>query len=264
MERTQELYKFIFNAKLNGVKILVLIALLFISHLLFAKPIISNDELRNRHIPLEIYSSNKKVNCTVSHKCPVAILSAGYGVAHTDYSFIATTLIKNGYLVVAIQHELDGDPPLASSGNFIETRRENWERGAQTIRFVQGELKKTFLEYDFDHVMLIGHSNGGDISAWLASKGDDFITAVVTLDNRRAPLPHDKSLRVFSIRASDFEADEGVLPDVKERNVFAICIVKIPHAEHNDLTDAGPRWLKTDVQTLLAKYVKGEVCPSLD
>ena len=45
----------------------------------------------------------------------------------------------------------------------------------------------------------------------LASTG-----TLITLDNRRVPLPREARLRVLSLRGSDFAADPGVLPSAGE------------------------------------------------
>jgi predicted dienelactone hydrolase len=80
------------------------------------------DAARERSIPLQVSYPINSTSCTANTKCPVAFLSAGYGVAHTDYQFIARTFNQAGFLVVAIGHELDTDPPLSTTGNLYLTR----------------------------------------------------------------------------------------------------------------------------------------------
>lgn len=95
------------------------------------------DKSRDRLIPFELSYPLDRVSCTPELKCPVAFLSAGYGVPHTKYSFLVDQLIKLGYLVVAVSHELPNDPPISVKGNLFETRSENWIRGAKTLDFLR-------------------------------------------------------------------------------------------------------------------------------
>lgn len=221
------------------------------------------DETRNRAIPITVsYPGNPKL-CSTEQQCPVAFLSAGYGVSHTEYSFLSEKLSLLGYLVIAIGHELPNDPPLSVSGNLYETRAENWQRGAITLDFLQGTLKPRFKHYNFDQLLLIGHSNGGDISAWSGNEGKSFIQTIITLDHRRVALPRNKNIQVLSIRASDFPADAGVLPTEEEQRLHNSCVVTIPDARHNDIADFGPTWLKAKINTLVTDFLRGQPCSTL-
>ena len=219
------------------------------------------DETRDRNIPIEITAPQTATSCTKVSKCPVALLSAGYGVSHLKYTFLAQQLNELGYLVVAIGHELPNDPPLSTSGNLFETRSENWRRGAQTLEVVKSMLSKRLAHYDFDNLLLIGHSNGGDISAWLANENKPYVKSLITLDHRRVPLPRNTELKVLSIRASDFPADQGVLPLASEQS--NTCIVKIPDSRHNDISDDGPDWLKDKINLLVRDYLLAQSCSAL-
>ena len=77
-------------------------------------------------------------------------------------------------------------------------------------------LSRTYTGFDWSHLTLVGHSNGGDISALAVHEWPSLATTLVTLDNRRYPLPRDQ-IRVLSIRGSDFDADAGVLPTARNR-----------------------------------------------
>ena len=218
------------------------------------------DESRDRNIPVEIAKPVNAKECSLKAKCPVAFISAGYGVSHHDYSFISKQLNAMGYLTVAIGHELANDPPLSVSGNLFETRSENWIRGANTLDFLQQKLAKQFNHYDFENLLLVGHSNGGDISAWLANESNDYIQTIITLDHRRVPLPRTNKVNVLSLRASDFPADNGVLPTASEQEKFGSCIVKIENAKHNDIADFGPKWLKDKIKLIINKYLSSGSC----
>lgn len=222
-----------------------------------------HDHTRNRPIPIALTYPTDNYQCTSQTKCAVAFLSAGYGVAHTDYQFIAKVFNRAGFLVVAIGHELKNDPPLSVTGNLYQTRSENWIRGAATLEFVQHSLAHSLTQYDFTKVTLVGHSNGGDISAWLTNHQTSFVKSVITLDHRRVPLPKTTKISVFSIRASDFPADKDVLPTAAEQLKFGSCVVTIADAKHNDISDFGPSWLKTRISTLLASYLANAPCTQL-
>lgn len=219
------------------------------------------DESRARAIPVKITFPQTANRCNKTSKCPVALFSAGYGVSHLKYTFLASQLNDLGYLVVAIGHELPNDPPLSTSGNLFETRSENWRRGAQTLDFVQSILSKRMDDYDFNHLLLIGHSNGGDISSWLGNENKPYIKSIITLDHRRVPLPRHTDIKILSIRASDFPADKGVLPSTSEPS--NTCVVKIPESRHNDISDFGPNWLKNRINLLVRDYLLEKPCSAL-
>lgn len=218
------------------------------------------DVQRNRTIPVALSFPASSAGCTVDAKCAVVFLSAGYGVPHSDYQFLSTLFTELGYLVVAIGHELPTDPPLSTSGNLFETRAENWIRGADTLKEVRQQLQARYSQYNFEHLTLVGHSNGGDISAWLAREAPSYLSRIITLDHRRVPLPKTQQIKVLSIRASDFAADDGVLPTSEEQTRFGSCVVTIANARHNDMSDAGPAWLKADIEQIIRSWLKGTRC----
>ncbi len=218
------------------------------------------DQYRDRHIPIAVTQPVKAKTCSPEQQCPVAFLSAGYGVAHSKYTFLAQQLSELGYLVVAIAHELPQDPPLSTKGNLFETRSENWQRGADTLDFLQKTLANDFPGFDFDSLLLVGHSNGGDISAWLANEGKPYVDSIITLDHRRVPLPRDRGIKILTLRGSDFPADKGVLPSSGEVNSHRICVVKIPESRHNDMSDYAPDWLKQEMLALIVQFLNHGEC----
>ncbi|MCK7460217.1 alpha/beta hydrolase [Idiomarina aminovorans] len=241
------------------MRLLTLFASLLFSTLGFAGDKIY-DESRDRSIPIEVSYPNLKEHCNEAQQCSVALLSAGYGVSHTKYAFLSKQLNQMGYMVVAIGHELESDPSLSVSGNLFETRRENWIRGAETLDFIKHNLASTYQNYNFNDLLLIGHSNGGDISSWLSNDGKDYIDTVITLDHRRVPLPRSENINVLSIRGSDYPADEGVLPSPREAHEYSICVKEIPKSRHNDMTDYGPDWLKDEINRVIENFLNGTDC----
>ena len=211
------------------------------------------DQVRQREIPIAIYTlKNKK-----DHKQKIIILSHGYGYnrggANLEYSYLTNYLAEKGYFVISIQHELSTDSLLPLSGDPKVLRRPFWERGADNILFVINNLKRTNPDLDFKHITLIGHSNGGDMTALFPQKYPDIVDKIITLDNRRMPLPRSNQPKVYSLRSSDQVADEGVLPTVEEQKKYSIKIIKLPNTIHNDMNDNANTIQREEIR----KYVLG-------
>uniref|UniRef100_A0A486XTM9 Bll5160 protein n=1 Tax=Rheinheimera sp. BAL341 TaxID=1708203 RepID=A0A486XTM9_9GAMM len=217
-----------------------------------------HDTQTQRDIPIQISYPQDAAACGDESPCSVALLSSGYGVAYDNYSFISAALTSAGYLVVAVQHELPGDPPLAVRGDLYKARSENWQRGANSLEFVRTELQQRMPNYNFDSLTLVGHSNGGDISAWYINSGRGQPARLITLDHRRVPLPRLKTVSVLSIRGSDFPADGGVLYTAEELMQLNGCIIQLADAKHNDMTDFGPDGLKSALANSIHAFVAGE------
>lgn len=217
------------------------------------------DASRERQIPLELYFPAQEHRCTRKSPCSVAFLSQGYGVRHTDYSFVANALAASGYLVVAIQHDLPSDPAISKTGDLVANRTPMWQRGVENLRFVRDSLSRTYTEFDWPRLGLIGHSNGGDLSALAVQESPALAATLVTLDNRRYPLPRNPAVKVLSIRGSDFPADSGVLPAVEETGA-GTCIATIAGSRHNDMNDHGPTDLQSEINTLLLSFLEDGRC----
>ena len=215
------------------------------------------DASRERPIPIALHFPRR--GCAATQPCPVAFISPGHGLPHTDYSFIANALLVSGYLVVAIQHDLPSDPPLSKSGDLFANRMPAWKRGADNIRFVRETLSTTNPDYDWRHLVLVGHSNGGDISALALHQSPSLAETIITLDNRRYPLPRDRSIKVLSIRGSDFAADPGVLP-TGQLGDGSSCIITIPGSRHNDMNDHGPIELQSKINLVILRFLKDSRC----
>lgn len=216
-----------------------------------------HDKTRDRDIPIELYFPAAPADCSTAKPCLVAFLSPGYGMPHTAYSFIASTLNDQGYLVVAIQNQSPNDPPLPSQGNLRKARTPSWAQSAQNIHFVRNQLTHSHPQFAWHHLVLIGHSNGGDISTWFAHESPEWVTSLITLDHRRMPLPRNGAIKVLSIRAGDFPADEGVLPESDA------CIVTLDYARHNDMHDGGSNELRQDISRIVADFMRGNVCRNI-
>lgn len=217
------------------------------------------DASRERPVPIALYFPAQPHNCTHARPCPVAFVSPGYGLLNTDYSFISNALAKSGYLVVAIQHDLHSDPALSKSGDLFASRMPAWKRGSENIHFVRDTLSGKYRQFDWSRLVLVGHSNGGDISALALRESPTLAGTLVTLDNRRYPLPRNPSINVLSIRGSDFEADAGVLPTAQAKNA-GTCITTISGSRHNDMNDHGSTELQSKISTLILQFLKDGRC----
>jgi pimeloyl-ACP methyl ester carboxylesterase len=190
-------------------------------------------------------------------KLPVAILNHGNTVKFTEYSFLTNLFAARGYLVVSIQHDLATDAPLVTKvGELYVGRLPQYHRGVANIRFAIDELKKIKPNADYDHLTLIGHSNGGDISMYFAKMYPDQIKKVVTLDNLRVPFMTDGRFKIISFRSKDpvFKADPGVIPSDDICQKAGITVVRTSF-QHNDMRDTGPDEAKSAIEDMLDKML---------
>jgi hypothetical protein len=190
-------------------------------------------------------------------KLPVAIISNGNTVRNTEYSFLANVLAARGYLVASIQQDLPTDPPLVTKvGLPYVGRLEVYKRGEANILFVLGELKKLQPNANYDHLTLVGHSNGGDVAMYCAKEHPELVSKVVTLDNLRVPFVVNDKMKILSFRSSDpkFKTDPGVLPTPQEAKADGIDIVKTQF-QHTDMSDRGPDSVKEKIQGTLDHFL---------
>lgn len=213
------------------------------------------DSARQRPVPVAIYSPYKEV---VHPK--VVIFSHGYGAneggANLAYSYLTEYLATQGYWVVSIQHELKTDSLMPTSGIPQIVRRPFWERGVENIWFVINTLKKKYPDLDITHLTLIGHSNGGDMSALFEPKHPGVAEKIISLDNRRMALPRTNHPRVYSLRSSDLPADEGVLPPPEEQKQFGITIVKLPNTRHVEMSDDANAAQRAEINGYVLRFLK--------
>ncbi|WP_330960255.1 alpha/beta hydrolase [Photobacterium sp. 53610] len=239
------------------------VSLLILPLVVNAKTTVVLDSSRERSIPVEIEFPKNTDNCTPLNRCNVAFISAGNRVPFTKYKFVSETLNRLGYMTVAVDHELSTDPPLSRTGDLYQTRIENWERGADTLDFLQRELGMRFPSFDFNKLTLVGHSNGGDISTWLSNEHKKYIYQLITLDHMRVTLPKTDKMKVLSVRASEYPTKSGVLPTEAEQQTYGSCIVEIPASKHMDLTDYGLSAVQQKTINIISGFVKGLTCADL-
>ncbi len=213
------------------------------------------DESRNRSIPVEMYVSGEAMGKAEAgiYKFPVAIINHGYGVKNSEYSFLANALAARGHLVASIQHDLEEDPQLPRTGNLFERRKPLWDRGAQNIKFVLDEIMRTKPYADLSQVILIGHSNGGDISMLFAELNPKLVSKVVSLDSLRYPFPTANGIPILSLRANDTKADQGVLPESDAT------LIDLKEAKHIDMCDRGPDKVKREIVDIISSFLGGKL-----
>jgi hypothetical protein len=190
-------------------------------------------------------------------KLPVAIISNGNTVKNTEYSFLQNVLAARGYLVASVQQDLPSDPPLMTiAGQPYVGRLAVYKRGEANILFVVGELKKIQPNANYDHLTLVGHSNGGDVAMFCAKEHPELVSKVITLDNLRVPFVLNEKMKILSFRSTDpnFQTDPGVLPTPEQAKAEGIDIVKTPF-QHTWMSDRGPDNAREQIEATLEKFL---------
>jgi hypothetical protein len=191
-------------------------------------------------------------------KLPIAIISNGNTVKNTEYSFLADVLAARGYLVASIQQDLPTDPPLMTHAGMRYVGRQGiYMRCEANILFVLGELQKLQPHAEYDHLTLVGHSNGGDVSMYVANQHPELVSKVITLDNLRVPFVLSDKMKILSFRSKDpnFKTDPGVLPTPSQAKTDGIDIINTG-ALHTELSDRGPDSVKEKIQATLDKFLR--------
>src|SRR6267142_1463480 len=254
----------------RGIAILVsLSALVTIAYFTASKWAIRHETLTfydasrdNRPVAVDIavrFDKEMQANAGMI-KLPVAILNHGNTVKFTEYSFLANIFAARGYLAISIQHDLPTDPPMVTKvGEPYVGRLPQIQRGIANIRFAVDQMRKIQPNADYDHLTIVGHSMGGDISMYFAKMYPDQTKKVVTLDNLRVPFMTDGKFKILSFRSKDpvFKTDPGVLPDEEEREKAGITVVHTSF-QHNDMRDTGPDEAKASIQDMLDKFLVDE------
>ncbi len=179
--------------------------------------------------PLEVQVYAKKADLselTSDSKHPIILLNHGDAVPMTDYAAIAEDLASQGYVVIAIQHQLKTDseePPfwkersISKYGNVIDNILYvfQWIKENQTTVF-QNKL-------DLHNVRLIGHSMGGNALLLFMQRASNIMKqkqmatllphtdpqgiheAVIVLDTGGFPFPSTSQFPLFMLFAEEKE-----------------------------------------------------------
>jgi dienelactone hydrolase len=192
-------------------------------------------------------------------KLPVAIISNGNTVRNTEYSFLANVFAARGYLVASVQQDIPSDPPLMTKvGLPYVGRLAVYEKGEANILFVLEQLKTLHPKADYDHLTLVGHSNGGDTAMYFAMQHPKLVSKIVTLDNLRVPFVLRDKLKILSFRSKDpqFKTDPGVVPTPEQCEKRGIDVVQTPY-QHTWMSDRGPDQAKEAIQATLDSFLGG-------
>jgi len=190
-------------------------------------------------------------------KLPVAVLNHGNTVKFTEYSFLANIFAARGYEVISIQHDLPTDPPMVTKvGEPYVGRLAQIQRGVANIRFAVAQMRDILPNADYDHLTVVGHSMGGDITMYFAKQYPEEIKKVVTMDNLRVPFITSGKFKILSFRSTDpqFKADPGVVPssDICEKAGITVVTTQF---QHNDMRDTGSENAKSSIQSMLDKFL---------
>jgi hypothetical protein len=254
----------------RGIAILVsLCALAVVAYFTMNKWAIRHETLTfydasrdNRPVPVDIaVRRDKEMQANAGMiKLPVAILNHGNTVKFTEYSFLANVFAMRGFMAISIQHDLPTDAPMVTKvGELYVGRLPQIQRGIANIRFAASEMKNVQPNADYDHLTMVGHSMGGDISMYFAKMYPDQMKKLVTLDNLRVPFMTDGKFKILSFRSKDpvFKTDPGVLPEEEVREKAGITVVHTGF-QHNDMRDTGPDEAKASILDMLDKFIVDE------
>src|SRR3974377_2370892 len=251
----------------RGIAVLVSVGALFgVAYFTASKWAIKHETITfydasrdNRPVPVDIaVRRDKEMQADAGMiKLPVVIFNHGNTVKNTEYSFIANIFAARGYMVVSIQHDLPSDPPMVTkAGELYVGRLPQIQRGVANIKFAVEEMKDVQPNADYDHLTVVGHSMGGDITMYFAKQYPDRVKKVVTLDNMRVPFVPGGKLQILSFRSKDpqFKTDPGVIPSDEECEKLGITVVKTTF-QHNDMRDTGSEEAKASIQSMLDKFL---------
>lgn len=251
----------------RGIAVLVLVGALFsLAYFTVSKWAIRHETItfydadrNNRPVAVDVaVRRDKEMQADAGMlKLPVAVLNHGNTVKFTEYSFLANVFAARGYLAMSIQHDLPTDAPMVTKvGELYVGRLTQIERGVANIKFAVAQMRKVEPNADYDHLTIVGHSMGGDISMYFAKQYPDRVRKVVTLDNLRVPFVTSGKFKILSFRSKDpqFKTDPGVVPNSAECAKDGITVVNTTF-QHNDMRDTGSEEAKASIQGMLDKFL---------
>ena len=105
---------------------------------------------------------------------------------------------------------------------------------------------------NFSKIILIGHSNGGDISMMFATLYPEMVSKVISLDNRSYPFSRNTKIPILRFGASDDKPDPGVVSksDVK--------IIYVNNAKHMDLCDRGGSRINKEIFKAILRFLNSD------
>ena len=133
---------------------------------------------------------------------------------------------------------------------------EKIEKDSEAMRDVYVRTMISLAEQDADVVALDADLMNSINLKEFAQKFPNLVSKIITLDNRRMPLPRTMHPRVYSLRSSDQPADDGVLPTAAEAAANKIRILKLPHTNHNDMDDRADDRQRKEIQEKLLLFLR--------
>jgi dienelactone hydrolase len=227
-----------------------ILALVLIGTALAARPIVYHDDGRSRDVPVDLFVPDQ-----ITDTSYLVFLCPGNAVPGSRYCFLVKSLVANNAMVAVIQYQLPNDLPLPMAGNLYELRKPSWGEAVRSILFVRERLTTDYPQIARSRVVLLGHSNGGDIVTLCATLFPEVFSGVVAMDNRRMPVPRTKCPRFLSLRGVEYKADPGVLPEPKDHCSIPLTIETIESAKHMDFTDDGPPEIRAKIVASLLRFL---------
>lgn len=214
------------------------------------------DNDRNRPVPVAVYAP-KAID---SNTIPV-IFNHGYDGckkidSNQDYEYLTNFLSSKGYYVISIQHDLPEDELLAMDEPFMNSRMPFWKKGVDNIRFVVEEFQKLMPDLDWKSLVLIGHSNGGDMVMLAATECPELADKVISLDHRRMIIPRTVQPKIMTLRGCDYPADNGVLPSKSEQDRYNIMVVGLDGIGHSDMCKNGTAEQHDRINKLIYDFIR--------
>ena len=214
------------------------------------------DSARNRKIPILTYQNTSPE--IQNHE--LVILAHGHGGKYSEYSFIGKRLAKDGYFVVSIQYELPTDTLIPVRGSTYESLKPKWERVVNNLFFVIQSLKEKNLNLDFQNLILIGHSMGGDVAMLFAAEYPELVQKVISLDHCHMPILRTNKPGILSLRSNtSVPADPGVLPTQTETTKYNIHIIQLNNVSHGEMTDQGSERKKKIINNYITAFLKDKM-----
>lgn len=211
---------------------------------------------RNRPIPVTVYAP-KTMN---ANTVPV-VFNHGYDGckkinSNQDYEYLTEFLSLKGYYVISIQHDLPTDKLLAMDEPFMNSRMQFWKKGVDNIRFVVEEFQKLMPDLDWKSLVLIGHSNGGDMVMLAATEYPNLADKAISLDHRRMIIPRTAQPKIMTLRGCDYPADNGVLPSKSEQERYNIVVVDLDGIGHSDMCKNGTSEQHDRINKLIYDFIR--------
>lgn len=213
------------------------------------KNLVLFDLARNRSIPICTYFNNE-ISKTKSLLKPPVIINHGITIKNSEYSFIAEALAEKGYFVISIQHDLNTDSIEPRVGTVYEWRAPFWDRGVANILYVMKYMANKYSLMDFNKIILIGHSYGGDIVALFLQKYPQFLAKIISLDGLLVPFPQETQLPILYIQANDTLANQIVL-----QSLSTVTKILLKDCNHMDMTDRGPHSVHQEINENILHFL---------